>query len=314
MLTNESPNSPGPTLDVEKAVRERYSAASQTVETRLCCSVRYDRSHLEAIPAEIVERDYGCGDPSRHVREGESVLDLGCGGGKICYIASQIVGPRGHVTGVDMNDGMLALARKYRDEVGRRIGWQNVEFRKARIQDLALDLEQLEGHLHESPIRTVADWLAMQRKIDELHSHAPMIPNNSIDVVLSNCVLNLVIPRDRDQLFREIFRVVRPGGRAVISDIVSDEPVPAYMQNDPHLWSGCISGAFVEHEFLAAFERTGFYGVEIVSRQDNPWAAVEGIEFRSVTVRAFKATDTNGENCSWNQKPGNSCCGSDERC
>jgi SAM-dependent methyltransferase len=118
-----------------------------------------------------------------------------------------------------------------------------------------------------------------------------MIADNSVDVVVSNCVLNLVSSADRQQLFREIFRVLRRGGRAVISDIVCDEPVPASLQNDPDLWSGCISGAFVEHEFLAAFVEAGFYGVEILARQDEPWATVEGIEFRSLTIRAFKGKE-----------------------
>ncbi|MBI2478551.1 MAG: methyltransferase, partial [Planctomycetia bacterium] len=83
----------------------------------------------------------------------------------------------------------------------------------------------------------------------------------------------------------------RRGGRAVISDIVCDETVPEHLKNNPELWSGCISGAFVEHEFLQEFERAGFYGIEIVTRQEEPWAAIEGIEFRSITVRAFKGKD-----------------------
>ncbi len=96
----------------------------------------------------------------------------------------------------------------------------------------------------------------------------PLIADSSIDVVVSNCVLNLVDARDRRQLFAEIFRVLKTGGRAVISDIVSDEEVLAELRDDPELWSGCISGAFVEDEFLKEFERAGFYGVEIVVRQE----------------------------------------------
>src|SRR5262249_12476820 len=97
---------------MESAVRQRYSDAAKAREASLCCPVDYDPRYLRAIPEEVIERDYGCGDPSRHVREGDVVLDLGSGGGKICFIAAQIVGPRGRVIGIDMNDDMLALARR----------------------------------------------------------------------------------------------------------------------------------------------------------------------------------------------------------
>ncbi len=278
-------------IDVERAVHERYSAASQAAEAALCCPIEYDTKHLEILPQELIERDYGCGDPSRHVERGETVLDLGSGGGKICYIAAQIVGPEGRVLGVDMNDDMLALARKYQNEIGRRLGWHNVQFHKGRIQDLALDLERFDSILAETPIRDIDGWLAAQQIAEQMRQTEPMIASGSIDVVISNCVLNLVKPSDRRQLFDEVFRVLRRGGRAVISDIVSDEPVPENLQKDSKLWSGCISGAFVEHEMLEAFERSGFYGMEILSRQDEPWATIDGIEFRSVTVRALKGKD-----------------------
>ena len=275
-------------LDVESAVTARYSAASKAAEPALCCSVSYDRKYLEVLPPELIERDYGCGDPSRHVREGESVLDLGCGGGKICYITSQIVGPTGRVIGIDMNESMLALAQQYREQIGNRIGWHNVEFHRGRIQDLALDLNEFDRHLHKHPVQTADDWLTTQRLADALRRQSPMIAAESIDIVLSNCVLNLVHPRDRHELFAELFRVLKPGGRAVISDIVSSAPVPELLRNDPQLWSGCMSGAFEEPEFLRAFESAGFISLRIVERQREPWSVVEEIEFRSVTVQAFK--------------------------
>jgi len=280
-----------PGLNVERAVQERYSAASQTREAALCCPVQYDRKYLEVLPQELLERDYGCGDPSKYAQPGETVLDLGCGGGKICYIASQIVGPTGRVWGVDLNDDMLELARRHQSEISRRIGWNNVRFFKSRIQDLALNLERLESYLAEAPARDASSWLEAQRHAHDLRRHEPMIPNNSVDIVLSNCVLNLVDPADRRQLFAELHRVLRPGGRAVISDIVSDQVVPERLKTDPELWSGCISGAFVEQEFVAAFERAGFHGIELVDRQEQPWATIEGIEFRSMTVRAYKGHD-----------------------
>lgn len=275
-------------LHVESAVRERYSAASQQVEPALCCPVQYDARYLKVLPAELIERDYGCGDPSRYVQPGETVVDLGAGGGKICYIASQIVGPSGRVWGVDMNDDMLALARNYQGEIAGRIGWDNVHFYRGRIQDLALDLDRVDALLRAAPAQSAADWLEAQRRIAALRASEPMIPSDEVDVVLSNCVLNLVAEEDRRQMFAEIFRVLKAGGRAVISDIVSDEVVPEHLRRDPTLWSGCLSGAFVESEFLRAFERAGFFGVELISRQREPWQTIEGIEFRSVTVRAFK--------------------------
>ncbi len=278
-------------LDVERAVRERYSAASKELVPALCCPVNYEKQYLEVLPQELIDRDYGCGDPSKYVQEGETVLDLGSGGGKICYIASQIVGPRGRVLGVDMNDDMLELARKYQSEISGRIGWNNVEFFKGKIQDLALDHDRFAAHLKARPIADTESWVAAQQFADRLRTDEPMIASDSVDVVLSNCVLNLVDPVAREQLFAEIHRVLKRGGRAVISDIVCDEAVPEHLKNNPELWSGCISGAFVEHEFLQEFERAGLYGVEIVVRQEEPWATIEGIEFRSITVRAYKGKE-----------------------
>src|SRR5574340_1310043 len=109
-------------LNVEQVVRERYAAGALRREESLCCPTRYDDRYLAVIPAEILERDYGCGDPTPYVQEGQTVLDLGSGGGKICYIAAQIVGPSGRVIGVDMNGEMLALARRHQPEIARRLG------------------------------------------------------------------------------------------------------------------------------------------------------------------------------------------------
>jgi arsenite methyltransferase len=275
-------------MNVERFVRERYSGAAQTRIDALCCPVEYDKEYLKVIPAEVIERDYGCGDPSRYLRAGEKVLDLGSGTGKICFIAAQVVGPTGRVIGVDMNDDMLAIARKHQRTVGDAIGFHNVEFRKGRIQDLALDLEKLDADLRAHPITSAEAYLAADARAEELRVTQPLIASETVDVVVSNCVLNLVDQRAKQQLFSEIFRVLRNGGRAVISDIVSDEPVPEELQNDPELWSGCISGALTEERFLQAFIDAGFYGVSIVRFDSQPWRTVQGIEFRSVTVEAFK--------------------------
>jgi len=275
-------------MTTEAAVRERYSGAARAAEAALCCPVEYDPRYLKVIPSEVIERDYGCGDPSRWLKEGETVLDLGSGTGKICFIASQVVGASGRVIGVDMTDDMLEVARRNAPTVAERIGYANVEFRKGRIQDLALDLELLDRRLQARPISHVTDWLSAEQVVGDLRSTQPLVADDSVDVVVSNCVLNLVDSASKGQLFREIHRVLRRGGRAVISDIVSDEPVPEALQRDPELWSGCISGALTETGFLEAFERAGFYGIEIVKRDEQPWRTIEGIEFRSVTIRAFK--------------------------
>ena len=232
------------------------------------CAVRSitARVYLQVLPAEILDRDYGCGDPSAWVRSGETVLDLGSGGGKICYIAAQIVGATGRVIGVDINDEMLALARKYQAQIGDALGFHNVEFRRGEIQNLR-----------------------------------PIIESDSIDVVLSNCVLNLVETAQKARLFDEMFRVVKDGGRVAISDIVSDRDVPTSMRDDAELWSGCISGAYQENAFIQAFERAGFSDVQIVKRDEAPWQTIENIEFRSVTVQAYKGD--------WARKVGAGCCG-----
>ena len=273
---------------VESAVKSRYAAGAQAREATLCCPVDYDPSFLKVIPEEVIERDYGCGDPSKYLSRGETVLDLGSGTGKICFIAAQVVGSEGRVIGVDMTDEMLEVARRNLPIVSERIGYANVEFRKGRIQDLALDLERLDEELKKSPITDAASFLAADELAEELRVKHPLIASDSVDVVVSNCVLNLVEGKSKRQLFQEIFRVLKKGGRAVISDIVSDEDVPQELQNDPELWSGCISGALTEEGFLQSFEQAGFYGIQILKRDAQPWQTVEGIEFRSVTIEAFK--------------------------
>lgn len=276
------------TKTTEDSVYHRYAAAANAREEALCCPVEYAADFLSVIPEEIIERDYGCGDPTRFVSEGETVVDLGSGGGKLCYILSQVVGKRGRVIGVDCNQEMLGLARKYQGTVAERIGYGNVDFRYGMIQDLQLDLDLLGRELAQHPVSDPAGWLTLRQVEERLRRDQPMIASDSVDCVVSNCVLNLVRQQDRHHLFAEIFRVLRNGGRAAISDIVADKDVPRHLQDNPELWSGCISGAFREDLFLKAFEDAGFHGIEIAKRQSDPWRTVEGIEFRSVTVVAYK--------------------------
>jgi len=278
-------------LNVEEAVRSRYAEGAQDQQKELCCPVNYDPKFLKVIPAEIIERDYGCGDPSKYLKEGETVLDLGSGGGKICYIASQVVGPKGKIIGVDYNPEMLALAEKYKKEIGDKIGYHNVEFRRGKIQNLKLNFGLIEKFLSSKSIRSYEDYLALDEYEDKIANDSPLIEDDSVDVIVSNCVLNLVRTDDKAAMFKEMHRALKRGGRVAISDIVSDEDIPLELQNDPELWSGCVSGAFREDLFLKAFEEAGFYGVEIAEWDEKPFQVVKGIEFRSITVTAYKGKE-----------------------
>ena len=284
-------NGNGRKLDCEGAVLKRYEKAAREVEVGLCVPVSYDRALLDVIPDEIIRKDYGCGDPSRYVREGETVLDIGSGSGKACYIISQIVGPSGTVIGVDFNEEMLGLARKYQSAVGQRLGYHNVEFRWGKIQNLKLDLDLLNEYLVSHPVHSIAD-LCRLREFEERISHErPLIRDDSIDVIVSNCVLNLVRPEDKRKLFSEMYRVLKRGGHIAISDIVSDEAAPDHLRVDPELWSGCVSGAFQEEELLRAFEEAKFYGMHIEEIRAEPYQKIEGIEFRSITMTAHKGKE-----------------------
>ncbi len=274
--------------DVRADVQDRYADGAHAVEAALCCPVDYNTEYLKVIPEEVIERDYGCGDPSRYVREGDTVLDLGSGGGKICFIAAQIVGPKGRVIGVDMTEDMLELARRNAPIVAERIGYDNVEFRRGHIEDLKTDLDLLDAWLAEHPVKTIADMEKMEAEILRLQTELPMIPDESVDVIVSNCVLNLVSDSKKKQLFAEMFRVLKVGGRVAVSDIVSDEDSPEALKKDARLWSGCISGALTEEGFVQALEEAGFHGITIDKFEMEPWQIVEGIEYRSATYLAYK--------------------------
>lgn len=281
----------GKRLNFEDAVLKRYGKAAHDAERELCVPVDYDRSLLKVIPEEILEKDYGCGDPTRYVNEGNTVLDLGSGSGKACYIIAQIVGPKGTVIGIDFNEEMLALARKHRRSVAEKLGYQNVEFRRGRIQDLRMDLDLLDQYLAANPVRCAPDLMKLREFKEKIASEKPLVQDESIDLVVSNCVLNLVRPEDKRQLFSEMYRVLKRSGRVAISDIVSDEQIPDHLKNDPVLWSGCVSGAFLEQEILRAFEEAKFYGIRIEELRTEPYQTIEGIEFRSMTITAYKGKE-----------------------
>lgn len=151
-----------------------------------------------------------------------------------------------------------------------------------------LDLAALDDYLARNPVRDAAGLAALEAWKAAQRAERPLIPNASVDLVISNCVLNLVAESERTQMIREIYRVLKPGGRVAICDIVADEPVPEELKRDPALWSGCISGAFQESVFLKAFAEAGFLAVRYDKWSAAPWKIVGGIEFRSVTLTAVK--------------------------
>ena len=194
---------PSAPLDQTQAVDDRYGAAALEQEACLCTPVAFNPKWLDVIPSEVVERDYGCGDPTRWVESGDTVLDLGSGSGKNAFICAQVVGADGAVIGVDRNADMLALSRGAAPVVAERIGYSNVRFVEGAIE--ALDASGPDG--------------------------APLIADASVDLVLSNCVLNLVNPSARALAGQH-----SPGVALLwpaISDIVCDRPVPLALQQDP---------------------------------------------------------------------------------
>jgi len=239
-------------MDVERAVQERYTAAATAPEPGLCCPVGYEMRYLDAIPAEVIDRDYGCGDPVSFVDHGQAVLDLGCGAGLACFVAAQIVGAQGRVVGLDFNDEMLRIARNAQPEVARRLGYANVAFRKGRIED------------------------------PDLHLGDPF------DVVISNCVLNLLPAHGKRAAVAGIYRLLAPGGRAVVADIVTDRDVSTDLASDADLWSGCYTGALPEDRLLAAFASAGFADVKVHSRRERPSPNVDDVTFSSITVSAYR--------------------------
>ncbi len=245
-------------LNQNQAVEARYGAAAKAKEACLCTPVGFNPRFLEVIPNDVIERDYGCGDPTRWVKRGDHVLDLGSGGGKNAFICSQIVGRSGSVIGIDRSEEMLSLAKNAAQIVAKKIGYSNVNFIKGSIESL-----------------------------DEKDTNnVQIVRSSSVNIVLSNCVLNLVNPSARIRLLKNIRRVLSPMGRVAISDIVSNKEVPLRLQKDSDLWSGCISGAWQEERFLEDFQELGFKEVIFADRSDKPWKVLEGIEFRAVTLTA----------------------------
>jgi radical SAM protein with 4Fe4S-binding SPASM domain len=230
-------------------VREFYGHAADEPQAELCCPVQPDAEDLAHIPKDVVERFYGCGSPvtAAALMPGETMVDLGSGAGIDCFIGAKKVGANGRVYGIDMTDSMLKVANQCRPGVAQTLGWDVVEFRRGFLEAIPLE-------------------------------------NASADVVTSNCVINL--SADKPRVFREIWRVLKDHGRAVVADIVADREVPPKMRADGKLWGECISGALTEDAFLASLERAGFYGVSLLKKTF--WRELEGCRFFSITVRGYK--------------------------
>ena len=236
-------------------------------------------SATTSIPSVFLARAEGCGDPTPYLRPGETVLTLGAGAGKLCFRASQAVGPTGWVIGIEPSDDLLAIARRHARDVARRLGYANVEFRKASLRDLRLDREWLDRLLHEHPVGSAADLVGLQAAISASCRVLPLVSDESVDAVVSNCVPHLVEPMDMRRLAGEILRVLIPGGRAIITEIPRDEVL---VEGDPERI------AHREEVFRQRLAEAGFQDVRVLERPEAGRRSLPGIELRSVTVAAYK--------------------------
>ncbi len=230
-------------------VKSFYSNAALSAQESLCCPADYNPDDLSHIPSEVREISYGCGSPVNRagIRQGETFVDLGSGGGIDCFIAAKYVGKNGKVFGIDMTDEMLAVARKNAIPVAENLGYNNIEFKQGFLETIPMEDE-------------------------------------SADIVTSNCVINLSL--NKSAVFKEIHRILKPGGRFVIADIISEGDVPDEMRNNRELWGECISGALTLNEFIASAKASEFHGLKV--KKDYLWKVVEGIPFASYILEGYK--------------------------
>ena len=239
-------------------VRDYYSKAAVTAQESLCCPTKYQPGDLSHIPQEVLEISYGCGSPVDRtgIKSGEVMVDLGSGGGIDCFIAAKYVGETGRVVGIDMTEDMLAKARKNAGEVIKNLGYNNLEFKQGFLEAIPME-------------------------------------DQSVDLVTSNCVINL--SPQKGEVFNEIRRILKPGGRFVIADIISDREVPQEMRQNKDLWGECVSGALTLNEFLSLAKQSDFHGLSV--QKDYLWKEVEGIKFYSYILGGYKHTQPkNGAN------------------
>jgi arsenite methyltransferase len=249
-------------IDIRQAVQQKYGDIATAVRTSgsgsccgpSCCSTDdpitgnlYEKEETSGLPKEAVAASLGCGNPTALIdlRPGETVLDLGSGGGIDVLLSARRVGPTGKVYGLDMTDEMLELARDNQ----RKAGVANVEFLKGDIQSIPL-------------------------------------PANAVDVVISNCVINLA--PDKSKVLEEAFRVLKPGGRFAVSDVVVQGKVSDVLRRDMERWVGCISGALAEDEYKQMLAGAGFEDVAVETWRTYEGIAEEGAKFVSAFVRARK--------------------------
>jgi len=252
------------TLESVKSYYGKVLATSADLKTSACCSIEAMPRHLSAvlqdIHPEVKERFYGCGSPFPAALEGRTVLDLGCGSGRDVYLLSKLVGPKGKVLGIDMTPEQLAIAEKH-------IAYHTDKFGYA-----ASNVQFLNGYIEDLKGAGIADA--------------------SVDLVVSNCVTNL--SPDKPRLFREIWRVLKPGGELYFSDVFADRRVPKEHQTDPVLLGECLGGAMYKEDFRRLMTELGCHDFRIMSQSpialNDPGvtAKVGMIQFSSITFRAFK--------------------------
>ena len=246
-------------------VKEYYGHTLETNEdlkTSACCPLEAPPKHIQEflknVHDDVQAKFYGCGSPIPLALEGKTVLDLGCGTGRDVYILSQIVGKNGKVIGVDMTDEQLAVANKYQDWHADKFGYKNTEFVKGYIEDL----------------KTAG------------------VADNSVDVVISNCVINL--STDKEKVFEEILRVLKPGGELYFSDVFSGRRIPKEIREDKVIHGECLGGAMYLEDFRRTLVKLGVPDYRVVSNRvleidDEAIQEKAGmIDFYSMTVRAFK--------------------------
>ncbi|WP_319588775.1 methyltransferase domain-containing protein [uncultured Desulfobulbus sp.] len=273
-----------------KATPKSAKKAAPRAKIDLISRAQYDPKYLNSLPRALLDKDCGCGDPTPWVEEGQTVLHLGSGSGKVSYLLAQKVGAEGCVIGVEASDAKLALARQYQTEMGEKLGYRNFLFAKGYPHDLALDLERAQEWLDAHPIRSMEDIAVFEDECERMRLERPLIADASVDVVITDCAFDRVRPDELHHLFEELDRVLKNGGRVILSEIVCDEEPPLEMLlSNPELMLGCTAGTLREDTILEMLEHAGFHGLQILARPAEPWRVVEGIEFRPITVRAFKA-------------------------
>jgi SAM-dependent methyltransferase len=235
--------------DGRTAVKSYYSEAAVSTKEDILNPACYPPEMMEHIPEDLRFRGYGCGSPVLDAapQPGQTVVDLGCGRGVECFLAARAVGPEGRVIGVDMLDPMLEIAREGAARVSGNLGYENMRFDKGYLEALPLE-------------------------------------SDSADLVLSNCVLNL--SSDKRRTFAEILRVLKPGGRVVVSDVVTETVPRAAILNDDVLRGECIAGAMTHRDLVGILDETGFHSFRMLKRV--PYRDVRGHRFHSMTYEAMK--------------------------